>query len=53
MTTIDIEKIDFAKGNGLVPTVIQDKTTHKVLMLGYMNKESSPSNFGYRKGHFL
>ena len=40
MTTIDIEKIDFAKGNGLVPTVIQDKTTHKVLMLGYMNKES-------------
>lgn len=30
--------IDFNKGNGLVPVIIQDATTQKVLMLGYMNK---------------
>ena len=33
-------KIDFAKGNGLVPAVIQDWSTNKVLMLGYMNEEA-------------
>ena len=32
--------IDFAKGNGLVPTIIQDYDTKSVLMLGYMNEES-------------
>ena len=33
-------KIDFEKGNGLVPVVIQDNTTMKVLMVGYMNREA-------------
>lgn len=32
--------IDFTKGNGLVPVVIQDNNTLQVLMLGYMNEES-------------
>ncbi|RSC93142.1 bifunctional phosphoribosyl-AMP cyclohydrolase/phosphoribosyl-ATP diphosphatase HisIE [Tenacibaculum singaporense] len=32
--------IDFTKGNGLVPVVIQNNTTLQVLMLGYMNKEA-------------
>jgi phosphoribosyl-ATP pyrophosphohydrolase/phosphoribosyl-AMP cyclohydrolase len=32
--------IDFEKGNGLVPVVIQDNNTLKVLMVGYMNQES-------------
>ena len=32
--------IDFDKGNGLVPAIIQDAYTNKVLMLGYMNKEA-------------
>ena len=31
-------KIDFEKGNGLVPVVIQDDNTLQVLMLGYMNE---------------
>ena len=31
-------KIDFAKGDGLVPAIIQDAGTGKVLMLGYMNE---------------
>ncbi len=33
-------KIDFDKQNGLVPAIIQDNTTKKVLMLGYMNEEA-------------
>ena len=33
-------QIDFEKGNGLVPVIIQDNMTNEVLMLGYMNKAS-------------
>ena len=32
--------IDFSKGDGLVPAIIQDANTKNVLMLGYMNQES-------------
>jgi phosphoribosyl-AMP cyclohydrolase / phosphoribosyl-ATP pyrophosphohydrolase len=32
--------IDFTKGNGLVPVVIQDNNTLQVLMVGYMNEEA-------------
>jgi phosphoribosyl-ATP pyrophosphohydrolase/phosphoribosyl-AMP cyclohydrolase len=33
--------LDFNKNkDGLVPAIIQDDNTHKVLMLGYLNKES-------------
>jgi phosphoribosyl-ATP pyrophosphohydrolase/phosphoribosyl-AMP cyclohydrolase len=34
------EKLDFSKGNGLIPAIIQDDLTRKVLMLGYMSEES-------------
>ena len=33
-------EIDFKKGEGLIPVIIQDASTHEVLMLGYMNQES-------------
>ena len=33
-------KIDFDKGNGLVPVIVQDVKTKEVLMLAYMNEES-------------
>ncbi|MEQ8336584.1 MAG: bifunctional phosphoribosyl-AMP cyclohydrolase/phosphoribosyl-ATP diphosphatase HisIE [Cyclobacteriaceae bacterium] len=33
-------EIDFKKGDGLVPAIIQDVKTRKVLMLGYMNEEA-------------
>jgi phosphoribosyl-ATP pyrophosphohydrolase/phosphoribosyl-AMP cyclohydrolase len=35
-----VAQIDFSKGDGLVPTVVQDARTGKVLMLGYMNREA-------------
>jgi phosphoribosyl-ATP pyrophosphohydrolase/phosphoribosyl-AMP cyclohydrolase len=34
------EKLDFSKGDGLIPAIIQDDLTRKVLMLGYMSEES-------------
>jgi phosphoribosyl-ATP pyrophosphohydrolase/phosphoribosyl-AMP cyclohydrolase len=33
-------EIDFEKMQGLVPAIIQDAVTSKVLMLGFMNKEA-------------
>lgn len=36
----DIASIDFAKGEGLVPAIVQDASTGAVLMLGYMNREA-------------
>jgi len=36
---MDIQ-LDYSKLNGLVPAVIQDNTTNKVLMLGFMNEEA-------------
>lgn len=33
-------ELDFEKMNGLIPAIIQDNHTQKVLMLGFMNKEA-------------
>lgn len=33
-------KIDFEKMGGLIPAIIQDSATSKVLMLGFMNEEA-------------
>jgi len=35
-----VSEIDFKKGEGLIPVIIQDAATHEVLMLGYMNREA-------------
>lgn len=32
--------VDFEKGNGLVPAIIQDEQSGEVLMLGFMNADS-------------
>jgi phosphoribosyl-AMP cyclohydrolase / phosphoribosyl-ATP pyrophosphohydrolase len=32
--------LDFTKLNGLIPAIIQDNTTNKVLMLGFMNQQA-------------
>ena len=33
-------EIDFEKGDGLVPVIVQDDETKDVLMLAYMNREA-------------
>lgn len=35
-----MKDLDFEKGNGLIPVVIQDFNTLKVLMVGFMNSEA-------------
>jgi phosphoribosyl-AMP cyclohydrolase / phosphoribosyl-ATP pyrophosphohydrolase len=45
-------KIDFKKGNGLVPAIIQDSSTNKVLMLGYMNEEALQKTMAEQKVTF-
>jgi phosphoribosyl-AMP cyclohydrolase len=32
--------LDFAKGGGLIPVIIQDDESGEILMLAYMNEES-------------
>ncbi|GIT55150.1 MAG: hypothetical protein Ct9H300mP17_03090 [Candidatus Nitrosopelagicus sp.] len=40
MTLKVIDNIDFEKGNGLVPVIVQDSESKDVLTLAYTNKES-------------
>ena len=40
MTLKEIENIDFEKGNGIVPVIVQDSNSKDVLTLAYSNKES-------------
>ncbi len=35
-----INQLDFKKGGGILPAIIQDSDTRQVLMLGYMNREA-------------
>ena len=44
-----LKKLDFEKGNGLIPVVVQDYKSKEVLMLAYANKEALEKtlNTGY------
>jgi phosphoribosyl-ATP pyrophosphohydrolase/phosphoribosyl-AMP cyclohydrolase len=46
-------QLDFSKGNGLIPAVIQDSSTLQVLMVGYMNKEAFEITSRNRKVTFF
>lgn len=45
-------KIDFAKGNGLVPVIVQDYRSREVLMLAYMNSEAWKKSQKTGKAHY-
>ena len=47
-----IDKIDFAKGDGLVPAIVQDADTGAVLMLGYLNREALEQTLTRRRAVF-
>lgn len=47
-----MEKIDFAKGNGLVPVIVQDYRSFEVLMVAYMNEEAWKKTKRTGKAHF-
>jgi phosphoribosyl-ATP pyrophosphohydrolase/phosphoribosyl-AMP cyclohydrolase len=46
-------KINFEKGNGLIPVIIQDDTTLQVLMLGFMNEEAYKETLRTKKVTFF
>jgi phosphoribosyl-AMP cyclohydrolase / phosphoribosyl-ATP pyrophosphohydrolase len=46
-------EIDFTKGNGLIPVIIQDEQTLEVLMLGYMNEEAYQKTVAENKVTFF
>ena len=39
-TAADADRLDWKKGDGLVPAIVQDQDTGSVLMLAYMNREA-------------
>jgi len=39
-TALDIASVDFEKGGGLVPAIVQDAASGAVLMMAYMNREA-------------
>lgn len=48
-TNIDLARLDWPKGDGLLPAVVQHWLTGEVLMLGYMNAEALAAT--QRGGH--
>ncbi|HVB12269.1 MAG TPA: phosphoribosyl-AMP cyclohydrolase [Nitrososphaerales archaeon] len=47
-----IKKVDFAKGDGLVPVIVQDERTKDILMLAYANKEALTLSFTTGVAHY-
>ena len=47
-----IDKVDFAKGGGLVPVVVQDRKTKDVLMVAYANREAVTVSFETGIAHY-
>ncbi len=47
-----MQNIDFAKGEGMVPVIIQDYRSREVLMMGYMNHEAWQRTLKTGKAHY-
>ncbi len=47
-----VKKVNFEKGKGLVPTVVQDASNNRVLMQAYMNEEALRLTLASGKTHF-
>jgi len=45
-------EIDFKKGDGFIPVVIQDASTNEILMLGYMNREAWEETLATKRSCF-
>ncbi len=46
------EKLDFKKGNGLIPVIVQDARTRETLMLAYANREAVELTLKTKKGTY-
>ena len=45
-------ELDFSKGNGLLPAIVQDYSSGKVLMLAYINKASWEKTLETGEAHY-
>ncbi|TFG31396.1 phosphoribosyl-AMP cyclohydrolase [Candidatus Thorarchaeota archaeon] len=52
MKQISLKDLDFDKGSGLIPIVVQDMNTKEVLTLAYANKEALELTLGTGLAHF-
>ncbi|TKS54110.1 bifunctional phosphoribosyl-AMP cyclohydrolase/phosphoribosyl-ATP diphosphatase HisIE [Luteimonas yindakuii] len=52
-TTIDIDSLDWNKGGGLLPAVVQDADSLRVLMLGYMDRQALQATCATRQVTFF
>ena len=50
---MELPDLDFNKMGGLIPAIIQDSRTKKVLMLGYMNQEALAKTLELKKVTFF
>ncbi len=50
--SVDIDRIDFTKGDGLVPAIVQDADSGAVLMLGYMNRKAVEQTLARKRAVF-
>jgi phosphoribosyl-AMP cyclohydrolase / phosphoribosyl-ATP pyrophosphohydrolase len=48
----DVAKVDFHKGDGLVPAIVQDADSGAVLMMAYMNREALEETLKRRRAVF-
>jgi phosphoribosyl-ATP pyrophosphohydrolase/phosphoribosyl-AMP cyclohydrolase len=48
-----LDRLDWGKGDGLLPAIVQDARTGRVLMLGYMNQESLQRTLDTRRAVFF
>jgi len=51
--TLDLDRIDFEKGGGLAPAIVQDAGSGTVLMLGYMNRAAAEKTLELGKVTFF
>lgn len=52
ITTDDIEQLAWQKMNGLIPCIVQDSASGRILMQGYMNAEAVASSLNTQKVTF-
>jgi len=49
----NLDTLDFAKGDGLMPAVVQHAESHALLMLGYMNRDALVTTLAFRRVVFF
>jgi phosphoribosyl-AMP cyclohydrolase len=47
-----LKKLDFKKGNGLIPVVVQDAESKEVLMMAYANEEALEKTLSTGYAHY-